>query len=285
MATNAISVTNKGVPGMIADGVPEEKISVIPNGFDLSLFEKVGAERVEKLKTKYQIPEGKSPVIGVVARYVAWKGPKYTIDAFRELLKIHPNAYLVIAGSQKHIIARQQKEIAKNKAKKSTYGITQGAQEVEERLAQLPSDSYLEISFEDDLAALYQLFDVFVHVPINKDVEAFGQCCLDAMFSRIPSVITRSGCVYDFAVHKEHAWIVDYENTPQITTGILQILANKTLSHQLVHNAFDVAKTYNIDRQIESLQNLYISTYEKMTKAKDVSKNKKIYTKPDFYHR
>ncbi len=263
MATNAISQTNKGVPGMIADGIPEEKISVIPTGFDLSLFENIGTERIEKLKAKYQIPKDKFPVIGVVARYVAWKGPQYTLEAFLEVLKTYPNAYLIIAGSQKNIVAQKEKEQAN--AAKGTYGPAEDAEEIKAKLTQLPNDSYLEVSFEDDLAALYQLFDVFVHVPIDKDVESFGQCFLDAMFSRIPSVVTRSGCVYDFAVHKKHAWIVDYENTPQITEGILQVLADKELSNNMVENAFNMAKTYNIDRQIQSLQNLYLTTYQSIT--------------------
>jgi len=263
MSTNAIAVTNKGVPGMIADGVPEEKISVIPNGFDISLFENVSKERVENLKTRYQIPTNKFPVIGVVARYIAWKGQQYTIAAFQEVLQTYPDAYLIVMGSQKHIVAKKEKEQAK--AAKGTYGAAEYAQEIEEQLAKLPDNSYLEISFENDLPAYNKLFDVFVHVPINKEVEAFGQVYLDAMLSRVPSVFTRSGCVYDFAVHKEHAWIVDYENAAQITEGILQILADKALTNKMVDNAFNVAKTYTMERYIEALQDLYINTYQRIT--------------------
>ena len=261
MATNALSVTNKGVQGMINDGIPAEKISVIPNGFDLNLFKNVSANRVEKLKTKYNIPQHKSPIIGVSARYVEWKGIKYTLDAFPEILKAYPNACLVLAGSQKHIL--ENKEKLQSKAKKGTYGSkdTTAIRDIEDRLATFPADSFVEISFEEDLAALYKLFDVFVHVPIDKDVEAFGQSCLDAMFSKVPTVVTLSGCVYDFAVHKQHAWVVDYKNSSQIVEGVLAILGNETFKEKIVKNAFEMASTYHIARQIESLQNLYSHTY------------------------
>ncbi len=268
MATNAISVTQKGVAGMIADGIAAEKITAIPDGFEQKKYENISATRIEHIREKYNIPK-KAPIIGIVARHIAWKGVKYAVDAFKEILKIYPDAFLIMAGSHKHIIAQKEKE-----QKKASKGIHSGGnkiadfQEIEERLQALPKSSFIEISFESDVMALYKLFDVFVHVPINKDVEAFGLVYLDSMLAKVPSVITRSGIAYDFAVHKEHAWIVDYENTPQIVTGIQAILDDKKLRNHIVKNAFEVASTYTVERRIKSLEKLYIDTYTKVTHQK-----------------
>lgn len=276
MATNALAVTSRGKRGMILDGVPPHKISIVPNGFDFSIYENVGNERIEEVRSKYNIPKSKYPIIGVLARYVEWKGIKYTIEAFREVLKTHPNAFFVLAGSQKNVVAKKQ--LKQKAAKKGTYGGQKNnvVEDIEERLSTLPSDSFIEIPFEKDLAALLKLLDIFVHVPINEEVETFGQVYIDAMLSKVPSVITKSGCANDYAVHKENAWVVNHKNIPQITEGILQIASDKTLRAKIIDNAFNVAQNYSIDRQIQSLQDLYLSTYQKMTNQVELKKVEEV---------
>lgn len=265
MATNALTVTSKGRQGMIADGVPPEKISIVPNGFDFSAYENVGNERIEQVRIKYNIPKSKYPIIGVLSRYVSWKGIKYTIEAFREVLKTHPNAFFLLAGSQKNVVVNKQSK--QQTAKKGTYGGQKNdvIEDIEQRLSTLPSDSFIEIPFEKDLAALLKSLDIFVHVPINDEVETFGQVYIDAMLSGVPSVITKSGCANDYAVHKENAWVVAHQNTPQITEGILNILSDEKLKNNIIQNGFEVAKRYSIEQQIQTLQDLYLTTFQKMT--------------------
>ena len=84
-ATNVVAVTNKSKQGMIEDGIKSEKITVIPTGFDTSEYQKVDFARIEKLRSKY-LPPDNGPVIGVVARYVKWKGVEYAIAAHKKVL-------------------------------------------------------------------------------------------------------------------------------------------------------------------------------------------------------
>src|SRR5262249_19139014 len=151
------------------EDVPPAKVRLIHHGFDLERFRRPPIALVEALAARYGIA-GAWPVIGVVARYVEHKGVHYIVPAFTELLRHYPGAMLVLAnarGDFQPVIARQ--------------------------LAELPAGSYVEIAFEDEIAALYALFDLFVHVPVDPWAEGFGQVYVEALAAGVPSVVTASG--------------------------------------------------------------------------------------------
>ena len=52
-STNAIAGNKKSRELMIEDGIPDEKITLIPTGFDIREYENVEAQRIEKLREKY----------------------------------------------------------------------------------------------------------------------------------------------------------------------------------------------------------------------------------------
>jgi glycosyltransferase involved in cell wall biosynthesis len=255
-STNAIAVTKKSKRDMIKDGIPAEKITLIPTGFDICEYENVGDDRVEKLRTKY-LGNHQGPIIGVAARYVQWKGVEYVIKAHEKILETYPNALLVLSGTgvDRASLDEKMRTAHKEDIVSPQY---QDILSITEKLSQLPSNSYVEITFESDLHALFKLFDVFVHAPIDDINETFGQVYVDAALSKVPSVITLAGSAADFAVHLENAWIVDYQNSEQIAEGVLTLLSDRSLGKKLASNAFLSAKEYNIKNHIEQLENFYL---------------------------
>jgi len=253
MATDVVGLTEQGRQIMILDGIPEEKITVIPHGFDLEAFEKVSQARIEKLRHKY-IPNHRGLVIGVMARYTKNKGIHFTIEAFKEVLKAHPEAVLILAGTGTK---------PENSHKNGIISNHDGVDLIQILLSELLPKNYVEIPFEEDLFALFRLFDVFVHVPTESDFEAFGQVYIEAMLSRVPSVITLSGVAHDYAVHLENAWVVDYKNKGQITEGILSLLENQSLREKIIQNGKRAALNYSIEKHVTSLENLYLKSNDK----------------------
>lgn len=225
------------------DRVAPNKIVIIHNGFELESLANVSEEKVQYLREKYNI-KNVAPVVGVVSRYVAWKGVHYIVPAFRRLLEDYPSAFLVLAnarGQYRKVIHRQ--------------------------LESIPTNRYVEIPFENDMFALYKLFDVFVHVPITPTVEAFGQVYVEALAAGIPSVFTRSGVVNEFIVHNKHAYLVDYQNSNQIYEGIKTILENSSLRESLIFNGHQsVQDMFNLQRMIRKFESLYLSEFEKNQK-------------------
>ncbi|MBI3558626.1 MAG: glycosyltransferase family 4 protein, partial [Deltaproteobacteria bacterium] len=220
---------------MKLEGVPSAKINVVNFGFQLADFEAVSRERVDGLRTKYELTE-KRPVVGVIAKYIEWKGIQYAIAAFHEVLKVHPDACLVLAN-----------------AHGAEYAAT-----IKKLLSRLPAGSYREIDFEQDFMALYQLFDVFVHTPVDASAEAFGQIYVEALAASIPSVFTLSGIAREFVVQDQNALVVGYRDSAATAQAILKILGDRELARRLtLAGRKDVVAKFYYQQMIDNLGKVY----------------------------
>lgn len=214
--------------------VPARKVTVIHHGFPLEEFGNISAERKDVLKERYGIGL-EYPVIGVISRFIQLKGVQYIIPAFRNILCKYPDAILVLANA------------------KGDY-----SERILDLLKEIPEKNYRLVEFEEDVLALYQLFDVFVHVPVGPDVEAFGQTYVEALASGVPCVFTISGAAHDFIEHEVNALVADYGSSPKIYESITRLLENKDLSdHLRIKGMEDVREVFTIDHMISDLISLY----------------------------
>jgi glycosyltransferase involved in cell wall biosynthesis len=228
--------TRENVQNVLVDreGVDSSKVKLINHGFELEKFVKPNPDAVKNLKLKYN-PNSKFPVIGVIARFTEWKGVHFIISSFHTILESYPNALLILAN-------------AKGDMK----------DEIDLLLSDLPSESYLDIPFENDLFSLYQLFDVYVHVPIDKYSEAFGQTYVEALAAGIPSVFTLSGIANEFIVDRKNALVVPYKSSIDITNAVMELLSNDSLREKVIYNGrLAVLAKFGIHKMIDSLTLLY----------------------------
>jgi glycosyltransferase involved in cell wall biosynthesis len=214
--------------------VPEEKVTVINHGFDLEYFRKVPEDIVQRIKSKYN-PEGKYPVIGVIARFTELKGIQFIIPAFQKILLQYPDALLLLFNAN------------------GDYKV-----EIDNLLAQLPKKSYQTIAFENELAAIYTLFDVFVQASTDTNIESFGQTYIEALASGVPSVFTLAGVSSDFIVHRENALVVPFKNSEAIFEGILQILNDDELKNKIIKGGWNsVIDRFSLHKMMENLNEVY----------------------------
>lgn len=237
LSTNIIAIS-KNVENVLINKeyVDSSKVQIIHHGFELNKFVDTSLENISILKSKYN-PSKKSPVIGVISRFTEWKGVQYIIPAFKKILNDHPDAYMILANAQ-------------------------GDMETElyQQLSQFNSDQFCTIKFEKDLYSLYQLFDVFVHVPIDEHSEAFGQTYVEALAAGIPCVFTLSGIASEFVKDRENAIVVDYKNADAVYEGIQLILNDVDLKNKLIVNGRnDVMNQFDVVKMIKSLEVLYAS--------------------------
>ena len=218
------------------EGVSPKKVNVIPHGFGLEDFSSITQERISHLKQKYNIGKSK-PIIGVISRYIEWKGVQYIIPAFKEILLNHPNAILLIAN------ARQGKN----------------TENVLKLLKEIPKEAYREIEFESDILAFYKLLNIFIHAPIDDHSEAFGRIYPESLASGIPLVCTISGIAHDIIQHNHNAMVVAHKNSNEIASAVSKILSSGKLRQNLSKNARETAIKYsdmNIQKQL--LEDLYL---------------------------
>lgn len=216
------------------ENVPAAKVTVLHHGFHLDYFAKKKPADILTIRGKYQLQDAPFPVVGVISRYMEWKGIQYTIEAFRNLLPDYPGAMLILANAG------------------GPY-----EQQITELLSTIPKTNIREIRFESDIVSLYSLFNVFVHVPIDGKSEAFGQVYIEAMAAQVPCVVTLSGIAHDYIRNEYNALVVPYTDSLSIEQSIRRILNDKNLSLQLTENALLDIRSFSVEVHTENLVQLY----------------------------
>lgn len=236
MATDVIAITENVRKILInMENVPPEKIRIIHHGFDISDFSDVFIDLKSSISEKYFKGTKPFPVIGVVSRLIEWKGIQYIIPAFSKLRNEYPNAHLMLANAT------------------GPY-----ADRIHKMLEELPQESYTLVKFEKSIAALYSLFDVFVHVPADEKAEAFGQVYIEAMAAGVPSVITKSGIACDYAVNENNCMVVPHKNTDAILSAIRKLLTEQPLREKIVRNGKEVVLCdFTTEKMIAHLEAMY----------------------------
>ncbi|MEQ8625886.1 MAG: glycosyltransferase family 4 protein [Vicingaceae bacterium] len=234
IATHIIAIS-KNVRDVLTlkEGVSPSKIVIINHGFKLELFKNVASEKVQKLKLNYEIPEN-TFVVGIIARYIKLKGIEYIIEGFKSFNKQYPNTHLILANARGPY---------KSEIKNSLNG--------------LPKNSFTEIEFENNVFGLYKLFDVYVHTPIDSEIEAFGQTYVEALSSGIPSIFTLSGIANEFIKNDYNALVVDYKSAQEISSALLRLKEDKQLADSLRINGLESVQKFDLKYMIEGLKNLY----------------------------
>lgn len=236
LSTNIIAISNNVKDILISmEGVNESKIVMIPHGFNWNEFDNTRQADIQLMREKYQIDGSAKPVIGVISRFIEWKGIQYIIPAFKNILKKYPSAHLILANAS------------------GPYKL-----QLIKLLKEIPETNYTLVPFENNVGALYKLFDVFVHVPVDSKCEAFGQTYIEAMYLGVPSVFTRSGIANEIIENNENSVIVNYRDSNAIYQGIERILTDSNLSEKLSSNSkLAVQEKFGLEGMIHKLELLY----------------------------
>lgn len=235
MATHIIAISENVKDVLInKEFVSPKKITTIHHGFKLTDFEIDNSEIIDHLKIKYD-PLNKKPVVGVISRFTELKGVHYIIPAFKKILQEKPNALLLLFNAE------------------GDY-----TKEIDQLLSELPVDSYKKIVFENEITSLYHIFDVFIHVPINDKIEAFGQTYIECMASKTPLIATRSGIANEILTDQQNSIIVPYKDSEAIYNAIILLFNNTNLKDRITTNALNTAKNFDLNIMIKKLETLYL---------------------------
>ncbi len=215
--------------------LPKEKLCVIYHGLKVSEYNSIQPERIEKIKKELALPDG-TFLIGMLARLELWKGQEYAIKAMAEVKKIFPNIKLCIFGSEgqdKDLIFKLIKDLSLE-------------------------DTVFFKGFINDPVALFQLFDIHLHIPINKYVENCGISIIEGMISSRPQILTLSGYAFQSAKHMENAYVVNYCDAHAVKQAIIELYNNKALREKLAANAYTTAiRDYSNDTKVTKHIQLY----------------------------
>ena len=159
---NIIAVSEKIGVHLSNIKIPSKKISVIPNGIDVSII-----QSSTKSDQKINFPNNITRVFGVIGRLTPDKGHRYFIDAFIKVIEKHPSvaALFVGGGPEKDKLVKQIE----------CQGLTEKIILTGER---------------DDMDYIYGMLDCVV-IPSLR--EGLPYSLLEAMAKKIPVIATSVG--------------------------------------------------------------------------------------------
>lgn len=235
LATKIISISQATNHTLVnLEQVDPGKIAKIPHGFDFKEFLTVTEDRILRVRDRWGIP-AEGYTIGIIARHIEWKGIQYMVEAFKEFISQNPRSFLVLANAAGPFHA-----------------------EVLRLLKEIPNQNYVLIEFEEDVAALYNLFDVLVHGPVDRYCEAFGQTYIESLAHGVPSIFTLSGIAAEFVVDREHALVVNFRDSFEINKALTEIFSNSGLRQSISEEGKRyVLANFGIEPMLDKLKTVY----------------------------
>ena len=188
-------------------GVPYEKIRVIPNGIDPSIF--TNLKGVGEVRSRFA--ERGEKLVLFVGRLVVEKGVHVLLDAIPKVLQ-KVEAKFVIAGD-----GYLRSEVVKRVAERGLGG-------------KVHVTGYLDT---DTIRRLFLAADVCV---IPSLYEPFGIVALEAMAAGCPVVASDTGGLSEIVEHEKTGVKVYPNNPDSLAWGILRVLESKDLAERLKKN-------------------------------------------------
>ncbi len=199
-------------------GLPYEKINVVPNGVNLSLFN--GIERDYNFRRKYAMDNEK--IILFMGRLVYEKGVQHLIAAMPKILNGYHDSKLVICGKGAMLDELRAQANAMGIGNKVYFaGYMNGK----------------------DVQRMYKAADIAV---FPSTYEPFGIVALEAMLSENPVVVSDIGGLNEIVQHRENGMKSYAGNANSIADSILELLYDHKLCADITKKAKNkVRNEYN----------------------------------------
>ena len=199
-------------------GLPYEKINVVPNGVNLSLFN--GVERDYNFRRRYAMDNEK--IILFMGRLVYEKGIQHLIAAMPKILSGYHDTKLVICGKG-GMLEELQQQVRQMGIENKVYfaGYMQGK----------------------DVQKMYKAADISV---FPSTYEPFGIVALEAMLSENPVVVSDIGGLNEIVEHRVNGMKSYCGNPNSIADSILELLYDHKLCADITKRAKNkVRNEYN----------------------------------------
>ena len=174
-------------------GIPEHKISVIPNGFDPHKFGPINKAAVRK---QLNLPQNKKIILNV-ASLVSEKGQSYLIEAMKEVVRSRKDLLCIIVGD-----GPLRKDL-------------------ENQIKNLNLEDYVKLvgaKPHDEIPLWMNAADLFVLPSLR---ESFGVVQIEAMACGVPVVATRNGGSEEIITSEDYGLLCEPGNPDDLAKKIL----------------------------------------------------------------
>lgn len=218
---------------LIEGGLPAQKLTVIPNGVDISLYQNLIDENAVRVALGFTLQHF---VIVSVGRISEEKNQKMLLDAAKLFLPLIPNAQVIIVGDGPF---RSELEV---------YAQALGIGQVVRFLGT-----------RNDVSAILKSSDCFVN-PSN--FESFGLAILEAMLCGVPVIATNVGGVGTLVKNQETGVLINIGDVQGLAENIIQVYKKPDYFQKIVAQAKEFAQqNFDISKMVTSYETLYLECF------------------------
>lgn len=180
-------------------GVEPERVAILPNGVDLEQYRSLPP--INGFRARFGVPED-VPIVLFLARVNKIKGVDFLVSSFDLLLRVSPQAVLVIVGPDDGYLTEVKRQV-------QTLGIS----------SQVRFTGYLD---GDDKLQAYQSASVYV---LPSAYEMFAITLLESLACGTPIIATDRCGLADFVRQNDLGSIVNYGDVGGLQNEITRILS------------------------------------------------------------
>ena len=210
-------------------GFPEKRITVVPNGVDLSCFN--GEIDASLMRKELSIVD--EPLVVTASRLIKRKNPDLLISAFAKVLKVVPDAKLVIAG-----FGREQDNLSRQvKGLNIVDSVFMVGGLVREKVAQLLATA-----------------DVFA---LPSKMESFGLALMEASAAGVPVVCSNAGGIPEVFQDGFNALLYPPGDDIAMAKAIIRLIQDRELAKAISANAVETARRFTWEMAAERTLRVY----------------------------
>lgn len=221
----------------------EDKIEVIPLGFDLNKFNENKQEKRLLFREQYNIAENEI-AIGIVGRLVPIKNHKLFLDSIHEVKKKTKKkirAFIVGDG--------EEREHLKTHARELGLDYVNGDFSLEKK-ATIHFTSWIK-----DICRVNAGMDIIALSSFNEGTPV---SLIEAQASSKPIVTTKVGGVSNIVVPNETALLTKNDNLKEFSESLLKLVENDSLRQNLGNNGwYHVKDKFHYTRLVKDMDQLY----------------------------
>lgn len=221
-----LAVSQAVAKSLIAGGLPNTKIHVVPNGISVAAFD---TPDTIKVRNDFNIPTNAPLVVGI-GRLSPEKGLDLLITAMADVLSVLPDACLLLAGDG------PERESLRALAR------------------QIDGACYFPGKVENPIPFLKTA--AIVAVPSRQ--EGQGIVALEAMAASKPVVAANVGGLAETIVPNVTGLLVPPENPTELADALISLLQNSSRRDEMgIQGRLRVEQHYTLERMINNIETIY----------------------------
>ena len=242
-------------------GVPGEKIHVVHNGIDPSLYLESGLSHEELTRLRQSLAEPDEKIILFAGRLVTQKGVTDLLESACEVIARNEKARYVIAGSMDPGVGAER--------------LTTTYKELYPQYSKLWGRlKFLGMLSREHLAQLYQVADMAI---VPSIYEPFGYAAAEAMAAGVPVIATRTGGLAEIVVDGETGLLVPVHSSEtgarkvdveKLTEAQMFLLENSAIAKRMGEAGRQrIIKEFSREKMVKSVRDIYYDFLAKSATA------------------